>query len=187
MRRVSDTLRKAIPAKHASNSNAPVHYREASTLVIECRSCNPRPDLLEDHCLLCVIRILSQQTGVSKILLCGEIDASYEGTSLVVLKDLAELRRSCEESRTRVPRDKGCSECSLDPHAVFGPLSDPRQRDRAKAEVERFRCLNPSNRVCRDCIAQTRSALEEMAARMRSMERTIARKTFLVVEAGKDA
>jgi hypothetical protein len=29
--------------------------------------------------------------------------------------------------------------------------------------------------------------LEEMAARMRSMERTIARKTFLVVEAGKDA
>jgi hypothetical protein len=184
MRRVSDVIRKALPAKRPQDSEGrPVQRRDNATLVLECRWCRPRPDLSEDACLLCGVRAMGRHSGISKLLLCGDIDASYEGASLGVLKELANLLRLCEESGSRGVRGKGCPECSLRPSVVFQMGAGLPQRLWAKGQLDRLGSLKPTSQACKECVGQSNAALEEIASRMRSLEQKIARHSFLIVEA----
>jgi hypothetical protein len=158
-----------------------------ATLVLDCRSCRPRPDLAEDACLLCAVRALSCQSGISRLLLCGDIDTVYEGASVLVLKDLASLRTLCEASRSRETGGKGCSQCTLRPYAIFDTASSLPHLQWAQGQLDRLDRLRPSSRSCKLCLDQTVAALEDIMSRTRDIERIIARHSFLVVEASAHA
>jgi hypothetical protein len=182
MRGVTDALRKAMPAKRLPRQDGvPRHRRDKATLLLDCRPCRSRPDLTEEGCLLCAVHALAGQSGVSRLLLCGEIDACYEGASVSVLKDLAGVRALCQMSMSRVTGGKGCSQCSLRPSIVFETTTSLPQLQWAKGQLDRLNRLRPSSLSCRLCIDQTVAALEEIESRSRGIERTIAKHSLRVV------
>lgn len=159
----------------------------SGTLMVACRRCRPQPDLSDEVCLACVVRLMDLHKGIGRVMLCGDIDACYEGASLRALAEMAELRRVCERSKERRTGAKSCNACPASPNAVFGALALSPGPEGIAVQLERVQRTAPNGQQCRPCIAETVACLESMGSRAKAMEREIARRAFKVVEVAAHA
>ncbi len=126
----------------------------------------------------CALRELTRTPCFDRLVLSGSLDVAYEGSCVLVLRDLAEVVRLCHEGAA--PEDeRNCSGCDSRPSDVLGRLADsiPYQWDGA---LKRSRPVRTKVK-CASCWEKVDEVRSMVLAKMHQIERSSSRGAFKVV------
>jgi hypothetical protein len=159
------------------------HRRNGGELIVECRGCEGGQDLSEERCLRSVIDILSNEGEVREIILSGDWEVSYTGDSMIALRSLAEIVRSCSDLSKIPNRFQDCSSCPLAPSSFYCSIARglPFIPDRERVSTM-ARMSTKHHNGCKECLERTSSNLDWMRYSLDALGRSVAKMAFRVVD-----
>lgn len=162
--------------------------RDGTTLVIDCRSCEGKQDLLDRECLSSALKSLASEPGVEEVILTGDWDVSYGGECVRALCSLATVVRFCFDLSTISAGHKFCKGCPLSPERFYSSIPNDLLSLPDGQHLSSFaRQSGKHNGVCDDCIQRVGSNLSQIKGSLEEIGMDVTRSAFGVVEAAHEA
>ncbi len=146
--------------------------REQGTLLLRCASCSGDQDLASRSCLNSALRVLSDESGAERMVLCGAWEISYGETALDIMKDIAEVIRFIKQARISNKRFDKCDQCPVSPYSIFSEILGVFPRIK-KAEDIHYHLVDSENTkfACEECLASSRENVTHINRMMESIQK----------------
>ncbi len=159
---------------------------DGKTIIMKilCKECGQR-ELKDRNCFSSLLRAFANETGVDKIILSNQVETTYFGKALSILKGITALSYEMQQLSLRIPSTpsgqipKSCTDCEFRPHQIFSNLNEQFLQDVGlfysyfhNTTVQLYEKETP-NFTCGECLMATREDFDYIYSRFEKLLRDI--------------
>jgi hypothetical protein len=154
-------------------------------LVVHCKECDGKGDLLESKCRNRVIEILLEEPVPSSIVLSGFVETLYEDNVVLLIQQMTDILRSVKQfgRRCTVSDADGCARCKKSPRYVFRKIETAFRKSLPTFHREiriQSSGLSSNRDSCRTCLESTNSDLQTLLNDVENLKSFILRHAFKI-------
>lgn len=172
---------RARPARPQPGRTGCSGKREGGTLVVDCQGCRQAQNLVDQHCLKGVLRLIAADPpNIREIVLVRDWHICYGREVVDILSKVADVVRFCNGLQFDRPFDD-CAACSSNPRLVVSRVVDFLPRAAPELDTRNPRPSGGHGRACEQCVHNLRTNLDHARLMLDGAEASMRKTSVRVV------